>query len=184
MRTFAYCCASFADATRRAAGVAPATCPPVSAATFNPAWLNGDGKRAYQLIYFDLHGEHGSLEWYGDVGMSALTVEHVRAANLGGAVVFALNCFLADQDSPMMDALLAAGARYVIGGEGKNWAGKLSLFGASLLGRWFRLMLRVGYEPLDALRMAKQRVQLSLLGQPDRVAAAKDTLEFKAYYKA
>jgi hypothetical protein len=148
---------------------------------FNPAWLNGN---AYQLIYFDLHGEPGATEWYGDMGMPALTANQVREASLDGAIVFALNCFLADQDSPMMDALLVAGARYVIGGEGRNWAGERNLFGASLLGRWFRMMLALGYAPLEALRVAKARVRLNLLSAPDKVAAARDTLAFRAYVRS
>lgn len=67
MRTFAYCAESFFDVTRRAAGVNPLTCPPLTAEDFNPAWLN-----QFDLLYFDLHGELGQNYWTGDRGILAL----------------------------------------------------------------------------------------------------------------
>jgi hypothetical protein len=191
MRVLAYCAKSFEQATQQAAGVAPLTSPPLTAALFDPLLLSG-----HDLIYFDLHGGAGDAWWYGAWKENnftyltvALTADQVRRARLGGAVVFALNCHLADRGSPMLDALLAAGARYVIGGDGRNWAGKTrSLFGASLLGLWFRRGMEMGLDPLRALGLAKRRVRLSLavnraLRRTGMAEAAADTLAFRAYYR-
>ena len=183
MRIFAYCAASFVDSTRRAAGVPPLTCPPVNVATFDPAWLAGR-----DLIYFDLHGEPGRPYWAGDQGQFALRVEQVRRAHLDGAIVFAVSCYLADTDSPMLDALLRAGARYVVGGDGRNWEGPRAqaMYGAGLLGQWFRRGMQAGLDPLRALGLAKRRLRLSLtLNRVIRsqavASAARDTLAFRAY---
>lgn len=183
MKTFAFCCASFAEVTERAAGVTPLTSPPVDAGTFNPTWLEG-----YDLLWFDLHGQPGAGWWMGDDRLIAVTAGQIRDANLGGAIVFALNCYLADEGSPMLDALLDAGARYVIGGDGRNWAGQRALHGAAILGMRFVEGLREGQDPLRALALAKRRVRLSmvrdwLLRRGKRITAAKDTLAFRAYYR-
>lgn len=183
MNVFAYCAASFREATRRAAGVEPLTCPPASAESFEPSWLEGQ-----DFLYFDLHGEPGEAFWRGDGGIVALTDAQIAQADLGGAVVFAANCYLADQDSPMMDALLEAGARYVIGGEGQNWAGQRTVYGASLLGQRFRQLLEREFDPLRAITLAKRWLQLGLaanriLRRRHLVQAAKDTLAFRVYYR-
>ena len=184
MRVFAYCCASFEEATRRAAGVEPVLSPPTSADDFDLAWLEDR-----DFIYFDLHGWPMDGRWYGDNGLPALKASQIRQADLGGAIVFAVSCYLADEDSPMLDALLDAGARYVIGGDGANWAGKSrALLGASLLGLWMRKLLAIGADPLWALTIAKRRLQLELAGadilqQEERAEAARDTLQFRAYYR-
>ena len=201
MRVFAYCCASFAESTGRAAGVRPLTSPPVDALAFDPRWLEG-----YDLLWFDLHGQPGLEWWLGDGGVVALTAKQVRGGgrgvggggarpatpgrggDRGGALVFAVNCHLADAGSPMLDALLAAGAGYVIGGEGINWGGQRLLFGAGLLGLRLRQLVERGTGPLLALAWAKRWVTLSLaanrvLGRGDMVEAARDTLGFRAYYR-
>lgn len=175
MRVFAYCCAEFADVTRRAAGVAPFLSPPVTAKSFGPAILNG-----FDFYYFDLHGDLGGDFWYTVVDgtrVPSLTVEQVCGANMSGAVVFAAGCYLGDDHSPMMEALLDAGARYVIGGVGQNYgpAGG-RMYGAPLLGLWVRRLVGVGLAPLRALAMAKRAVAL-------RRVAADDTLAFRAYHR-
>ena len=178
MRVFAYCCASFRDITRKAAGVKPLLSPPTSALDFDPAYLEGR-----DLLYFDLHGHQYQSFWWGDGHTVALTAQQIRGANLDGAIVFALSCYLADESSPMLDALLDAGARYVVGGDGRNWAGgRQALMGAGLLGLWFRRLLARGMPPLSALAWAKRRVGLSAVKRGKRLAA-KDTLEFRAYYR-
>lgn len=175
MNVFAYCAASFEDVTRRAAGVQPLTCPPVT-------WLRLDLGllENRDLLYFDLHGAPKQDFWMGDTSYVALKAPQLYHVDLGGAVVFAANCFLADQDSPMMEALLDAGASFVIGGDGKNWGpGALSpygLYGAPLLGLWVRRWMRVGFGPLRALALAKKAVVM-------RGVAVEDTLAFKAYYR-
>jgi len=190
-KVFAYCAQSFERSTGRAAGVKSVTCPPASSDMFNLLWLTGR-----QLLYFDLHGSPGAGFWHGDDGIIALTAEQVRSVDLGGAVVFATTCYLADQDSPMLDALLDAGASYVIGGDGQNWAGvSRRLYGASLLGFWFRRLFMMGVPPLKALAVAKRAIRWQLrlgrhleaaargMGTKARIEAAKDTLNFRAYYK-
>lgn len=98
----------------------------------------------------------------------------------------------------MLDALLAAGVKYVIGGDGRNWAGERSVYGASLLGLWFRRLFTRGLDPLRALALAKKRVRADMAvsrfwewfdkrpylpGQVRRAEAARDTLGFRAYYR-
>ena len=155
-----------------AAGVEPLVCPPTSADRFDPAWLEG-----YDLLYFDLHGRPYTRFWLGDSGVLALTAMQVRQADLGGAVVFAVNCHLADDESPMMEALLDAGARYVVGGQGKNYAGQSFIQGAAMLGMWMRRLMALGLGPLGALTWAKRRVRVSATGQKA------DALAFRAFYR-
>ena len=190
MRTFAYCCASFAEATRRAAGVEPLLSPPLSIATFKPEWLNGEPftGRPWDLLYFDLHGQPSETFWRGDGGTIALTADQIRETYLGGAVVFGTNCYLGDLDSPMLKALFDAGAKYVIGGEGQNWASVKRASGATLLGQRFRQILASGASPLKALALAKLWVRWDLRkhtrkGSAREILADKDTLAFRAYYR-
>jgi hypothetical protein len=204
VNVFAYCAQSFEATARRAAGVVPITSPPVTAYSFEPAWLKGR-----DLIYFDLHGEPGESVWWGDAletpwrdRTPALTADVLMQSELTGAVVFATNCYLADDDSPMLDALLDAGASFVIGGDGLNFAGtSRTLVGGDLLGYYLRLALDRGHQPLVALAIAKRGVRFSMaarrvlgrslphpgpLPQGEGVAheeALADTLAFRAYYR-
>ena len=174
MKVFAYCSKSAEESTRRAAGVEPVTCPPTKAAAFETAWLEGQ-----DFIYFDLHGAPGSTEWRGDKRTIALRETQIRAADLGGAVVFATNCHLGDADSPMLVALLDAGASYVVAGDGLNWAGAQSVIGAARLGQFFRIALAF-MDPRRALTAAKMGVQrLSLRNR----GMVQDTLGFKLFYR-
>lgn len=183
MRTFAYCAKRFENTTRRGAGVWPFTCPPVTAETFIPSMLEG-----YDLLYFDLHGIPDSPTWYGDDHHAALSAWDVRQAHLDGVVVFAVNCYLADQNSPMMDALLDAGASFVIGGEGQNYGGAKRMLGAASLGHAFRLGLQAGLRTPAALSAAKRWLWLlwakhRMLGESQREMAIMDALSFKAFYR-
>ena len=174
MKVFAYCSQSAEASTRRAAGVEPVTCPPTKAAAFETAWLEGQ-----DFIYFDLHGAPGSTEWRGDKRTIALREAQIRAAKLYGAVVFATNCHLGDADSPMLVALLDAGASYVVAGDGLNWAGAQSVIGAARLGQFFRIALAF-MDPRRALTAAKMGVQrLSLRNR----GMVQDTLGFKLFYR-
>lgn len=175
MRVFAFCCKSFVESTRKAAGVEPLLSPPFSARSVNPGLLEGR-----DFIYLDLHGGPGVDCWFGDDGLVALTAEQVRGVDLGGAVVFAANCYLGDDDSPMMDALLDAGASFVIGGRGPNYAGTGRVYGAALLGQWVRRLIGLGFGPLKALGLAKLRVARRWERKAER-KADKDALEFRAY---
>jgi hypothetical protein len=179
MKIFAYCAQSFESATRKAAGVQPLTCPPLHAEAFKPKMLSG-----HDFLYFDLHGCPGGTYWMGDYGIPAVEADTVRRADLRGAVVFATNCYLADEGSPMLDALLDAGARFVIGGDGQNWAGRTAnLLGAGLLGWWVRRLMQLGLTPLDALALAKVRLMTTLSRARADGAAARDTLGFRAFYR-
>lgn len=174
MKVFAYCSESAASSTRRAAGVEPVTCPPTKAAAFDPAWLEGK-----DFIYFDLHGAPGGDTWRGDKRTIALREAQIREAKLGGAVVFATNCHLGDADSPMLVALLDAGASYVVAGDGLNWAGAQAVMGAARLGQFFRIALAF-MDPRRALTAAKMGVQrLSLRNR----GMVQDTLGFKLFYR-
>lgn len=179
---FAYCAAEFEESTRKASGVAPLTCPPVACDTFNPALL----ERRW-LLYFDLHGLPERSVWYGDDGLPALTAEMIRMTDLRGTVIFAVNCYLADEGSPMLDALLDAGALYVIGGAGPNYGGATSAIGASYLGKRFRELMRFN-NPLRALRLAKALLVVrkwrdDVLCRRELVQAAYDALAFRAFYR-
>ena len=177
----AVCAGEFVQAAAKAAGVTPLTSPPLAEATFDPSALEGA-----DLLYLDLHGAPGVGEWYGDGHVVAMTAAQVAQARLAGAVVFATNCYLADAHSPMLDALLDAGARYVVSGAGENYGGAHTLLGASDLGYHFRRMLETGLAPLVALAAAKEILRLEWLGaaltlDTDAQQAITDTLAFKAY---
>ena len=179
MNVFAYCAASFAPATRRIAGVEPMTCPPINAVTFLQSNLRG-----HDLLYFDLHGAWEDCFWYGDDGQVALSMANLAGARLGDAVVVAANCYLAEADSPMLDVLLNAGASYVIGGAGENFANRITVAGAGLLALWLRRFMELGFGPLHALLWAKRRVRVELLNPRAGLRrAAKDTLDFHAFYR-
>jgi len=148
MRTFAYCAASVRDSVLQAAGVQPLLSPPVTAETFHPSLLEG-----YDFIYFKLHGLPNEIYWYGDDWITALRADQILAADLTGTVVFAANCHLAN--GPMLDALLRAGARAVVGGPGKNYAKKHAVYGADVLGRTFRRLVAAHLSPNTAFRLAR-----------------------------
>jgi hypothetical protein len=137
-----------------------------------PFWIQG-----VELLWLDLHGGPGWEYWCGDDYEVALRAGNVRRLDLVGTTVFAVNCYLADEGSPMLDALLTAGARYVIGGEGKNWGpARGPLFGAPLLGQWLRRWMAVGFSPLRALAMAKVALYFGRV-------EVEDTLGFRAYVR-
>lgn len=174
MKVLAYCAQSFAPAMRKIAGCEPLTCPPLQAADFDPHVLEG-----HDLILFDLHGEPGDTQWYGDAQLPALTTEQIRSVNLSGTIIFGLNCYLADDNSPMLDALLDAGAAYVIAGDGKNYAGRTTVYGCGELALWFKRYLKSEKVPV-ALWRAKQAAAVDLQGQADLLS---DMLGFKAFYR-
>ncbi len=179
MRVFAYCAKSFEDATRKAAGVEPFACPPLDSGSVPFFEMEKS-----DLIYFDLHGAPAETVWFGDYGIVAITASQIRELKLAGAVVFALNCFLGDQNSPMLDALLDAGAAYVIGGDGENYSGTSSpSYGAGLLGLWFRRIFAMGIDPLKALQLAKQRLKFDYPQNMEIYQANRDALQFRAFVR-
>jgi hypothetical protein len=183
MRVFALCASSFVESARQASGVEPLASPPLTAADFDPALLAG-----HDFIYLDLHGGPDDPHWYGDAG-PAVTAEQLRQAQLGGAVVFATNCDLGDAVSPMLDALLAAGASCVIAGAGTNYAGTTQATDAAALGQNFRAQLELGLHPVAALERAKRQTGLQALLRGEFLlrGGLRDivkTLEFRAFVPA
>jgi hypothetical protein len=150
----------------------------MTADRFDPTWLENR-----DLVLIDLHGERGLDYWYAvqagpiPVRIVALRAEQIRQAALGGAVIFATSCYLGEDDSPMLQALLAARARYVIAGEGQNYAGARKMAGAGLLMLFFRMFLEAGASPLKALETAK--ASMRIVGRNKR--AREDALAFRAY---
>lgn len=180
MRVFAYCDQTFAKSMRWMAGVEPVTCPPTTCETVDPGWLE------YQdLILIDLHGERGLDHWYAMVDgpiperVVALRADQIRQADLDGAVVFATSCYLGEENSPMLQALLDAGASTVIGGAGENWAGARKIAGAGMLAIFFRMFLEAGISPLKALDTAKQSMRIVAKNSQ----AKRDALAFQAFGK-
>lgn len=174
LKTFAYCCQSFKRSVSRAAGVDPVLCPPVTAATFQPAVLE-----AFDFLYFKLHGLPGEAHWYGDNWITALSAAQLQGLDLSRAVVFAANCFLAPRQaetSPMLHALLTAGAKAVIGGPGENLARARRVDGADLLGHRLRLILAAGASPQFAFHTAMTSITLH---RPS--TATHDTLAFHLF---
>lgn len=170
MNIFAYCAYGFQSSVLKAAGVRPVLSPPITMANFNPLWLQG-----HDLIYFKLHGLEGQPFWYNERWETAISAQQIRQATLGGAVVFVANCYL--PESPMLAALLTAGAGAVIGGSGPNFARAAGIEGADLLGLWVRRLMTLGLEVERALRMAKRVVR----AWPGDRIAKDDALAFSVF---
>jgi hypothetical protein len=180
MRVVAYCAASFRESVTRAAGVDPLLSPPWVASALDVARLAGA-----DLLYFKLHGLPGQPFWYGDGLVTALSAELVGGLDLSGSVVFVANCHLWQQredgiqSSPMLDALLSAGARAVVGGPGENYAKSREVHGADLLGLHFRQAIQLHLRPEFAFRVARAVVGLSKFQD----LATADTLAFRCLGK-
>lgn len=159
MKTFAYCSKEYVDATRRAAGVEPFTCPPVTAKTLHLPLLEGN-----DLIFINLHSlpDLNALLGSANGPPVALQGPQLEGLDLGNAVVFSEACFMGDRQHPMRQAFLDAGASVVLAGPGKNYgATSADLKGADLLGLWFRRGLERGWRPGRALKLARARVRLA-----------------------
>lgn len=177
MKVLGFCALSFEASVRRAAGVKPLTSPPIIKETFEPAWLEG-----YDFIYFKLHGFTSQPYWYGDGYLTAVSAHQISCANLKNTIIFVANCHLCEKingdiiPSPMLTALLDAGARCVVGGPGQNYAAKIRLVGADLLGFYFRILVTFPrITPDFAFRAARARFALT----NDPVAT--DTLAFRYF---
>ncbi len=178
MRVFAYCAAEFQESVRKAAGVVPLLSPPVTADILEPRCLED-----YDFIYLKLHGLPEEVYWYGDKWITALRATQILAADLRGTVVFVASCHLYQTGngrhptSPMLNALLAAGARAVVGGAGENYAKRHKVHGADRLGRTFRYLLQFGLAPYIAFRLARFALALKLHKAP----ADLDALNFRYF---
>jgi hypothetical protein len=93
---------------------------------------------------------------------------------LTGTTVFIANCYL--PESPMLEALLRAGAETIIGGAGYNYFRKSRLEGVDLLGLYVRVLMQYGAGAELALSFALARLQFK---RKDKVT--KDTLAFRIW---
>jgi len=154
---------------RRAAGVEPHLSPPVSLKTLAPKQIEG-----HEFIYLKLLGVQGVDCWFNEDEEPVIDANLLSKVDLSGAVVFAAVCYL--PESPMLKALMKAGASYVIGGSGLNyyWPGKLT--GVDLLGLYVRWMLERGISPKMALKIGKARLKWAR-----RDMVTRDTLAFKVW---
>ncbi|RPI64650.1 MAG: hypothetical protein EHM48_00420 [Planctomycetaceae bacterium] len=169
MKVFACCAKSFEPSVIRAAGVKPVTCPPLALADCPNGILDG-----YDFYYFKLHGMQDQPYWYGDNWLTALATDTIIKARMSGAVVFVANCFL--PESPMLWALLKAGARAVVGGSGENYARPNTVDGADLIGMWLRRGLSAGLRVESAFKLARSRAWLTFPGM-----VRDDMLQFRMW---
>jgi hypothetical protein len=98
---------------------------------------------------------------------------------LEGAVVFVSNCWLAADDGrpgPMLQALMQARPRAIIGGGGPNYALPGRLAGTDLLALYVRVFLQLGFCVQNALSLAKFRLRIR---RQDK--ATTDTLAFRLW---
>lgn len=149
MKTVCFSAESLKRSAAMTAGVQPLTSPPITLGTFDPHVLDGA-----DLVFFKLHGLAGQPYWYGDRGITACSAEQLARADLAGALVFAANCW-GGPSSPMVQALLAAGATCVVTGEGVNYAGVTRLDGADVIGYVWRRFLQRGFPARQALGLGK-----------------------------
>lgn len=190
MKIVAYVARRYEHVTRRVLGTCGVilTCPPLHDADFEPALLSG-----YDLVVFNLHGFPNSPAWLGgdriDEGVPALKAATLAECDLGGAGVFAINCHLGDEDSPMRVALIEAGAGWIVSGAGVNYAGWRAPVGADVLLKWFVRVwawpLRLGLSvpaPERALAWAKRFAARSAPQETEEQRQAlADALEFEVW---
>lgn len=179
MRTVALAARKWLISTWIASGARPLFAPPVTMQTFRPEMIS-----QADLLYVCLHGLPDQPFWYGSTWETAVSADQLRAARLDGAVVYLAGCW---GQGPMADALLAAGARAVVGDVDQTWAGYVLPTGSNGFGRLFVAALRRG-ETVDEAVIAARRqflardssqraralvTSVSVLGEPDaRLAVA------------
>ena len=129
----------------------PLTSPPLGPENFPVEQLAGD-----DVLYFKLHGLAQEPRWYGvrnDVWQDALDLTNIsQAPDLSGAVVFAQACYA--ETSPMIQALLDAGASAVVETHIKLTAGRWKPYQSDWLGRYFLTQLGQGKSVELALNRA------------------------------
>lgn len=153
MNIVAICAESFAVATTAVVKVKPLSSPPLFDSSFDPALIGNP-----DLLYIHLHGLPNDPALIGDLGV-AVTAEQLRSCNLKGTIVLVLSCFVGTIGHPVLEALLDAGARYVVAAPGENYAGKSTVIGADVLAREFITWLDMKVVCKVALRLAKLRVR-------------------------
>lgn len=166
MRVVALSAASWAGATREAAGVEPIVLPGADASRFWPEVALCD------VLYVNLHGLEGQPYWYSDGYVTALSARVLAEEDLmlRGVIAFASCCFGVDADGapgPMVQALLDAGCSAVVAGDGLNYGGDRRARGADVLGQWFVRALGMGWTARRAFDAARGVMLLPALFYPD-----------------
>ena len=172
--------ARYAGPTRKIAGRKPLLSPPLNDKSFNPNMIEG-----YDLLVFNLHGNENDTVWYGEdkepnsIGIRTrvpvITQDHILAADLSGTVVFAVNCYLGDEMSPMKAALWASGVKAILSGDQLNYGGVYKPAGADHLGIAFRWALGMRLTPRLAAVLARLYVRLMV----SKGIVKKDTMAFR-----
>jgi hypothetical protein len=169
VKIVSYCAKTFAPSARLVTGTEPLTCPPLSATHFDPHALEAD------FLFIKLHGLKEQPFWYGDDWITALRADQIIQADLSHSVVFVCNCFL--PESPMLDALTQAGARWIIGGHGPNYARPDELSGPDLLALTMRRLLAWHIPPDAAFILARKKLRIRKVQD----LATRDALQFEVF---
>ncbi|MBN1315458.1 MAG: hypothetical protein JXA42_08320 [Anaerolineales bacterium] len=174
MKTIALCAQSYLKSVRRAAGVEPITFPPLTIDTFAPSQLEN-----IDLLYLKFHGLPQQPYLYAGRYITAISAEQLAAANLNRTVVFGAVCHL--PQTPIIQALFQAGARVVVAGDGVNYGSSSRLYGADLLGYYFRRFLACKLPSDRALALARLIFRLHRPRSPQEKVALEDTLGFRPF---
>lgn len=179
----------------------PVTFPPMTYDRFRPEMLEpgrdeamspgggavSDRRSRPRLLYLKFHGLPDQPYLYGDEWATAISATQIRGADLAGVVVYAPTCWL--PQTPVLTALLEAGAEAVIAGYGSNFAysrGRHALGGADLLGWFLRRFFSSEESGIEgvatALGMAKRAVEaMSRPRSAAEVEMLADTLAFRVF---
>jgi len=154
---FVYCGQAWRKAAALTALRIPITSPPITAVTFDPAWMEGK-----PLLYFKLHGYEDVQDWYGldfhGERPIALTPDLVRQADLTGAIVIAVVCYGAGRE--MEAAFLEAGAIAFFGSTDEVLAREDTVEEGDLLAQQILSLARKSQNLQDVLAQAKERYRI------------------------
>lgn len=175
LNVFTYTARAWRWSVFLATGRWPLTSPALGPDTFPTEKLTG-----HDVLYFKLHGLPKEPRWYGleyangkAIWQDAINVENIIfAPDLDGAIVFAQSCYA--QQSPMVQALINAGASAVVGTSVKLKAGTWYPRHSDWIGRAFLSHLGRGASVQNAIHIATSNAQLSqsidfsVSGDPER----------------
>jgi hypothetical protein len=132
----------------------------------------------YDLVMLWLHPRSDGLAWVDDAGRDMLTALDVERLPLAGTVVFVGACY-GSENTMLIDALFAAGAKAVISGPGVNFGGSEgALAGADVLAQMVRKLLGTGLAIDAAWKMARLAVRIAgWFGMPGTADALEYTLD-------
>lgn len=132
----------------------------------------------YDLVMVWLHPRGDGLAWVDDTGHDVLTALDVERLPLAGTVVFVGACY-GSENTALIDALFAAGAKAVIHGPGVNFGGTAgALAGADVLAQMLRKLLGAGLDASAAWTLARLAVRIAgWFGMPGTADALEYTLD-------